>query len=89
MCSNENYFSVFVSQSIVTIQHQVCEDISRYKNIFLLGMLTTAQYKEENAQTCHSASAIPRDCTTFVVHYEGTQDVQERDLCCMWSWSHS
>ena len=26
MCNNENYFSVFVVQSIVTIQHQVCEE---------------------------------------------------------------
>ena len=46
VCSNENYFSVFVAQSIVTIQHQVCDEKSRYKNIVLLGMLTTAQHKE-------------------------------------------
>ena len=85
VCSNENCFSVFVAQSIVTSQHQVCEEKSRYKNIFLLGMLTTAQHKEEIAHTCHSTSATPRNCTTFVVHYEGTQDVQEHDLCCMWS----
>ena len=33
VCSNENYFSVLVAQSIVTIQHQVCEGKS---DIFLL-----------------------------------------------------
>ena len=51
VCSNENYFSVLVAQSIVTIQHQVGEEKSRDKDIFLLGMLTTAQHKEEIAHT--------------------------------------
>ena len=54
VCSNENYFSVLVAQSIVTTQHQVCEEKRRDKDIFLLGMLTTAQHKEEIAHTYSS-----------------------------------
>ena len=49
MCCNENYFSVLVAQNIVTIQHQVCEEKLRDKDIFLLDMLTTGQHKEEIA----------------------------------------
>ena len=71
MCSNENYFSVLVAQSNVTIQHQVCEEKSHYKDNFLLGMLTTAQHKEEFAHTRQSASATPRDCTTLLHTVKG------------------
>ena len=42
VCSNENYCSMLVAQSTVTIQHQLCEEKSRDKEILLLGMLTTA-----------------------------------------------
>ena len=66
VCSNENYFSVLVAQSIVTIQQQVCEEKSCDKDIFLLGMLTTGQHKEEIADARHSASATPRDCITLL-----------------------
>ena len=66
VCSNENCVSVLVAQSIVTIQHQVCEEKSRDKDIFLLSMLATAQPKEEIAHTRHSESATPRDCTTLL-----------------------
>ena len=44
-CSNENSVSVLGAQSMVTIQHQVCELKSRDKDIFLLGMLKTDQHK--------------------------------------------
>ena len=60
-----------MAQRIVTIQHQVCEEKSREKDIFLLGMLTTAQHKEEVAHTRHSASATPRDCTTLLYTVKG------------------
>ena len=65
-CCIENHVSVLVAQSIVTIQHQVCEDKSRDKDIFLLGMLATAQHKEEIAHTRRSESATPRDFTTLL-----------------------
>ena len=65
-CSNENYVGMLVAQSIVTIQHQVCEEKSRDEDIFLLGMLATAQHKEKIAHTRHSESATPRDCTTLL-----------------------
>ena len=64
--SNESYVSVLVAQSIATIHHQVCEENLRDKDIFLLGMLATAQYKEEIAHTRHSENATPRDCTTLL-----------------------
>ena len=82
VCSNENYFSVLVAQSIVTIQHQVCEEKSRDKDIFLLGMLTTGQHKEEIALTCHSASATPRDCTTLLYTVKG-QKVCKSVICAV------
>ena len=63
---NENYVSVLVAQSIVTIQHQVCEEKSGDKDIFLLGMLATAQHKEEIVHTRHSESATSSDCTTLL-----------------------
>ena len=65
-CSNENYVSMLVAQSIVTMQHQVCEEKSRDKDIFLLGMLATTQQTEEIANTRHSENATPRDCTTLL-----------------------
>ena len=89
VCSNENYFSVLVAQTIVAIQHQVCEEISRNKDVFLLGMLTTGQHKEETTDARHSTSATPRDCIIVAVHCEGTKGVQKRVLCYMWNWSHS
>ena len=55
----------------MTIQRQVCEEKLRYKNIFLLGMLTTAQQKEEIAHTRHSASATPCDYTTLLYTVKG------------------
>ena len=80
VCSIENYFSVLVAQSIVTIQHQVCEEKSCDKDIFLLGMLTTAQHKEEIAYTRHSASATPRDCTNLLYTVKGQKVC--RSVCC-------
>ena len=65
-CSNANYFSVLVAKSIVTIQHQVCEEKSRDKDILLLGMLAIEQHKEEIAHTRHSESATPHDCATLL-----------------------
>ena len=71
VCSNENYLSVLVAQSIVTIPHQVCEEKSRGKDTFLLGMLRTGQHKEEIADARHSTSATPRDCTTLLYTVKG------------------
>ena len=36
VCSNENYLSVLVAQSIVTIQHQVCEENRATRTSFCL-----------------------------------------------------
>ena len=44
--SNGNYVSMLVAQSIVAIQHQVREEKSRGNDIFLFGMMATAQHKE-------------------------------------------
>ena len=63
---NGNSFSVLVAQNIVTIWHQVYEENSRDKDVFLLGMLITGQHKEEIGHALHSASATPRDCTTLL-----------------------
>ena len=54
-----------------TIQQHICEEKSREKDIFLLGMLTTGQHKEEIADARHSASATPRDCTTLLYTVNG------------------
>ena len=71
VCSDENYFSVLVALSIATIQHQVCEEKLGNKDIFLLGMLTTGQHKEEIAHARHSACTTPRGCTTLLYTVKG------------------
>ena len=55
----------------MTIQHQVCEEKSGDMDIFLLGILTTGQHKEEIACAHHSASATTRDRTTLLYTMKG------------------
>ena len=55
----------------MTIRHQVYEENSRYKDIFLLGMLITGQHKEEISNALHSASSAPRDCTVLLYTVKG------------------
>ena len=44
--SNGNYVSMLEAQSIVAIQHRVGEEKSRRNDIFLFGMMATAQHKK-------------------------------------------
>ena len=82
MCCNENYFRVPVAQNIVTIRHQVYEENSRDKDIFLLDMLINGQHKEELGHALHSASATPRDCTTLLYTAKGP-NVCRRVFCAV------
>ena len=64
-CSNENYVSVLVAQSIATIQHQVWEENRATKTSFSLACWQPPSTKKKLLLLCHSESAAPRDCTTL------------------------
>ena len=82
VCSNENYFSVLVALSIVTIHHQSCPEKLRDEDNFMLAMLTLGQHKEEIAHPSHSASATFRDCTTLL-HTVKVQKVCRSVFCAV------
>ena len=62
-CSNENYFSLFSSQIIVTIQNKVCGAKLLEKHTLLLCMLTAIQYEEEIAHASQLLLIAQLCCT--------------------------
>ena len=51
--------------------NSVCEEKSRDMDIFLLGIWTTGQHKEDITCAHHSASATTRDRTTLLYTMKG------------------
>ena len=96
-CSNENYFSVLVAQSIVTIQHQVCEENHATRTSFslacwqppstkknLLILVTLKAQLLVIAQLCctlWSNKRCPEECLVLYVELVALLNWLQRHVC--------